>query len=110
MLNVIDGDTVDCVIDLGFGLTARLRVRAVSAHAYIDTPERGDADWATARQFTTDWLTSAGRPLVVRTQKGTPSSTGIGDGGFGRWLGEFIAEDGRSLSDALVSQGWVRVR
>ena len=37
---VVDGDTVDIIIDLGFGLTKKERVRLVG----IDTPESRTRD------------------------------------------------------------------
>ena len=110
VINVIDGDTVDLVIDLGFGLRSNIRVRVVAANGYVDTPERGDKEaWQRAKDFTTDWL-QAHSPLAVATQKSGPSTKGIGDGAFGRWLGDIYSLDKEwlSLGSALIDQGWVR--
>ncbi len=58
---VVDGDTIDFIVDLGFGLSKRERVRV----AGIDTPEiRGEErpDGLRAREFvvkalpTEDWI------------------------------------------------------
>ena len=56
--NVVDGDTIDVVIDLGFDILFASRVRL----AGIDTPESRTKDLAEkelglkAKQFTEDWL------------------------------------------------------
>lgn len=100
VLKVIDGDTVDCVIDLGFGLKANFRFRLTG----VDTPERSHEDGPRATEMTRQWLALPGE-VAVRTQKAGPSTSGIGDGSFGRWLGEFVRE-GQSLNDLLIAEGW----
>ena len=97
---VIDGDTVDATIDLGFGLWASFRFRLTG----VDTPERGHADWQRATDFTKAWF-AVGDGVTVKTQKSGPSTGGIGDGAFGRWLGEFFRGE-QSLSAALIAEGW----
>ena len=91
---VVDGDTVDLDIDLGFYLTARHRVRL----SRIDCPEKfgetKDAGLA-AKEFTTNEL--LGKEVQLVTRK-TDS--------FKRWLGEIYYEkDGeiRNISDELLS-------
>ena len=55
---VIDGDTFDCVIDLGFDVLLKARVRLYG----VNTPESRTKDLAEkemglkAKGFTTDWL------------------------------------------------------
>ncbi|MFZ9715910.1 MAG: thermonuclease family protein [Ilumatobacteraceae bacterium] len=55
---VIDGDTFDCVIDLGFDVLLKARVRLYG----VNTPESRTKDAAEkaaglkAKSFTTDWL------------------------------------------------------
>lgn len=105
IVNVIDGDTVDACLDLGFGISATVRIRV----ANIDTPEvfGRNADpvaGPAATEFTTTWL--AEQPgLTVQTFKGSASSVGIGDGAFGRWLGTFTGADGATLDQALRDAG-----
>ena len=81
---VVDGDTVDVDIDLGFGVWLRKqRVRLVG----IDTPESRTKDlqeeeiWTenVAKEFLTKWVTSGG--LTIKTSKDAR-------GKFGRILGE----------------------
>ena len=58
VLKVIDGDTIDLVIDLGFNIHHKIRVRLYG----VNTPESRTKDAAEkelglkAKSFTTDWL------------------------------------------------------
>lgn len=106
VLRVVDGDTVDTAIDRGFGETSRLRIRL----ADVDAPERFGAKatpaGAEAARFVEEWLEARAGRLILRTDKGHPSTVGIGDGTFGRWLGNFYRfEAGENLADALVAAG-----
>jgi micrococcal nuclease len=102
---VVDGDTVDCRIALGFGLEATFRFRV----ADIDTPEvygsGATPEGVEASAFTAEWLVARSGRLLVRTSKGNPGTAGIGTGAFGRWLGTFLGPDGESLADDLRSAG-----
>jgi len=59
VLNVIDGDTLDLMIDLGFNIHHKIRVRLYG----VNTPESRTKDLAEkemglkAKSFTQDWLT-----------------------------------------------------
>lgn len=99
---VVDGDTIDCVIDRGFGDRSHVRFRL----AGIDTPEiygrNASEEGHKARQFVEDWF-GMDRPVVVVSYKADYATAGIGDGAFGRWLGSFYdAETLTGLSDALI--------
>lgn len=58
VLNVVDGDTVDLMIDLGFSIHHKIRVRLYG----VNTPESRTKDVAEkemglkAKEFTKDWL------------------------------------------------------
>lgn len=58
VLKVIDGDTIDLMIDLGFNIHHKIRVRLYG----VNTPESRTKDAAEkelglkAKSFTTDWL------------------------------------------------------
>jgi micrococcal nuclease len=84
--NVVDGDTVDAVIDLGFKVTTTQRLRL----ARVDTPERHQAGWSEAKNFTDNFL--KGKQVIVRTTKVSK---------FGYYLAEIYA-DGQNISDALI--------
>ncbi len=85
---VVDGDTIDAVLDLGLWLTATIRFRLLG----VDTPERGQPGAAEATAFVTAWLADS-HGLTVRTRKADS---------FGRWLGDLHREDGSCLSRALL--------
>ncbi len=88
---VVDGDTVDAVLDLGLYLTATIRFRLLG----IDTPERGQPGAVEATAFAAAWLADS-HGLTVRTSKADS---------FGRWLGDLHREDGSCLSRALLDAG-----
>ena len=105
--NVIDGDTIDVVIDLGFDLYKKERVRV----AGVDTPEkRTKDDEEKALGFdATEWLKKqledaiAGEEdLVIRTEL---------EGGFGKygrllgWL--YLGIDAElSLNEQMIKEGY----
>jgi len=86
IVKVVDGDTVDVDIDLGFGIWLRNeRVRLYG----IDTPESRTRNKTEKRYglYASAFLKNAlGTDCVLRTQKDR-------SGKFGRVLGEFIVFD-----------------
>lgn len=90
-VRVVDGDTVDLRIDLGFYLTAALRFRLLG----VDTPERGQPGWAEATDFTRLWIDVARPGLRVQTHKSDS---------FGRWLGD-LYNGNEHLAQALIDAG-----
>lgn len=98
IMRVVDGDTVDLEIDLGFYLKSTLRFRLLGC----DSPERHEAGWAECTAFTREWLT-AGFPNGLRaiTYKSDD---------FGRWLAIVRNSAGESLSDGMnklmAEHGW----
>ena len=97
---VVDGDTVDVIIDLGFDLTKKERVRL----AGIDTPEsrtrnlEEKAMGLEAKDHLIDMLESSDK-LIVKTEK---------DGKYGRMLGWFYKdEDAKySINETMIEQGF----
>ena len=81
VVRVVDGDTVDIIIDLGFGLFKKERVRV----AGVDTPEkrtrcaREKKLGYDATHFAEAWFAGEG-DITVKTSK---------DGKYGRMLGFF---------------------
>lgn len=69
LLKVIDGDTVDVRLDLGFKIWHDVRLRLSG----LNCPERGTPAGAEASAFTRDWFVSAegkgDEPVVVTTMK-----------------------------------------
>lgn len=96
ILRIVDGDTVDVDIDLGFGIWMhKERIRIMG----IDTPESRTRDLVekqfglAAKQFLKD-LMPIGSQQIIKTQKDKT-------GKFGRILGDFILED-RLLSQLMI--------
>lgn len=85
--NVVDGDTIDVSVDLGFKVLTRQRVRL----ARIDTPERGQPGYAAAKDFVRD--VALNKPITLKTEKISK---------WGYYLAEITLENGRNLSDTLV--------
>ena len=101
---VVDGDTCDVVLDLGFSIEYRDRVRLMA----IDTPESrtrnkvekklGLASKARLKELCTQHKGN----LILRTSK-------EGKGKFGRILGSLYPSGSDvSLNDMLVSEGHAR--
>lgn len=104
--HVVDGDTLDLTVDVGFRMTREVRVRladADTAEVYgtkegSEEHERGEQH----SQFVREWLASAEGaglqwPLVVRTEKET--------GKYGRYIATVERRtDGERLADALKSE------
>ena len=99
---VVDGDTFDITVDLGFGTSANIRVRLARAN----TPEvRGATrvEGLAATEAVKDWFAAAARdsnfgewPIVVETHKA---------GKFNRWVAEVWSPGGVNLSDWLLEAG-----
>ncbi|MEU8469582.1 thermonuclease family protein [Streptomyces sp. NPDC029006] len=90
---VIDGDTIDFDIDLGFGIWTRQRIRL----AGLNCPEHGAPDGASATAFTSDWLAQHASELVIRTRKDHREK-------YGRMLGVVLAGVA-NLNAELVASG-----
>lgn len=91
---VIDGDTYDVAIDLGFRIAFRTRLRLL----HVDAPEHGtpEGDAATARVRE---LLPLGGPVTVETAK--PDK-------YGRALARVTLSDGSDLAGLLVTEGHAR--
>jgi micrococcal nuclease len=102
VLKVVDGDTIDVDIDLGFNISYTQRVRL----AGIDTPESRTKDLAEkklgleSKKYLADLLKSANQ-IVIRTEK--PDSTEK----YGRILGWiFLDGTSESVNTALIADGY----
>jgi micrococcal nuclease len=92
IIHVVDGDTVDATLELGFYLTATLRLRLLG----VDTPEMhglGRPAGVAARQFVEGEL--LGRDVVLETAKSDA---------FGRWLCRVLV-DGVDFNRRLIDEG-----
>ncbi len=101
---VIDGDTVDVDIDLGFGVVLTdERVRVMG----IDTPESRTRNkveklFGLASKARLKELLSKHCVLKTEINKNGEDMKGK----FGRVLGDFVAADGRMITDILIEEGY----
>jgi micrococcal nuclease len=102
---VIDGDTVDVDIDLGFDIILRdERVRIMG----IDTPESRTRDkvekkFGLASKARLKELIGGKSGPILKTQINKKGEDMRGK--FGRILGDFVTDDGRMVTDILVEEG-----
>ena len=103
IVKIVDGDTVDVDIDLGFGVVLKdERVRVMG----IDTPESRTRDKVekkfglAAKARLKELL---GKTTVLKTQINRNGEDMKGK--FGRILGDFSTEDGRMITDIMVEEG-----
>ena len=102
VIKVVDGDTVDVDIDLGFGVTLRdERVRIMG----IDTPESRTRDkvedlFGEAAKARLKELMSEGAKLITTEDKHGEDMKGK----FGRILGDFKVGD-KKVTDILIEEG-----
>ena len=107
IVKVLDGDTIDVLIDLGFDLFKKERVRI----AGVDTPEKRTRDleekalgidptnWL--KKKLEDTIAGEGDELTIRTEL-----VG-GTGKYGRLLGWlYINEDLISLNEQMITEGY----
>ena len=103
VIKVVDGDTVDVDIDLGFGVWLKdERVRIMG----IDTPESRTRDkvekkFGLAAKARLKELLGATPILKTQVGKGGEDMKGK----FGRILGDFLTEDGKKCGELLVKEG-----
>jgi micrococcal nuclease len=102
ILKIVDGDTVDVDIDLGFGMWIKdERVRMMG----IDTPESRTRD-KVEKKFglaSKERLKSLlGKTAILKTQVNKKGEDMKGK--FGRILGDFVV-DGKMATDILVKEG-----
>lgn len=103
---VIDGDTYDLDLDLGFYATLRVRVRCIGIDTWEVYGKNADPRGIAARDFAAEWFHGAFElgHVRVRTRRLDPASP-VGDGSFGRWAGTVYDDTGELLSDALRDNG-----
>ena len=103
VVKVVDGDTVDVDIDLGFGVWLRdERVRIMG----IDTPESRTRDkvekvFGLAAKKRLKELLKNGAVLKTQVNKDGEDMKGK----FGRILGDFMIEDDKMVTDIMIEEG-----
>ncbi len=100
--NVVDGDTIDVVIDLGFDISFSSRVRL----AGIDTPESRTTNKAEkalgleSKKYLADRIKAA-KNIVIKTEKMDSSEK------YGRILGWlYLDGEGNSINHEMIEKGY----
>jgi len=98
VIRVVDGDTIDLAVDLGFRVTFTDRVRLVG----VDAPEIRAPTFDAGRAART-WLDNLilGRPVTIESHKPATDK-------YGRWL-VTMRLDGVDVGAALVDAGHATV-
>ena len=93
---VIDGDTLDCILDLGFDVKLhKQRIRL----AGIDTPE------SRTRNLEEKALGLKAKDRLIELCVGSFKVQSLGKGKYGRILGIPYTEDGESICQILIDEG-----
>lgn len=99
---VVDGDTIDVIIDLGFDIMFASRVRL----AGIDTPESRTTDkkekalGLESKKYLADRLKDA-KNIIIKTEKMDSSEK------YGRILGWlYVAGEGNSINTEMIEKGY----
>jgi len=93
IINVVDADTFDVVIDLGFEVSIKQRLRLQG----IDTPERKTSEGRAAQAFLLSLIEKHGRGVTVNTKSKEK---------YGRWLAKVVLSGDIDLATELIAQGY----
>ena len=103
---VLDGDTIDVVIDLGFDLAKTERVRI----AGVDTPEKRtrDLEEKALGLDATNWLKEKLNETIKGDQELTIRTELVGGTGkYGRLLGWlYVGDSAVSLNQQMIQEGY----
>lgn len=93
---VVDGDTVEAVIDLGFTISVRERFRLLG----INAPEMKGPEAAEGHK-SKEWLAAQieGKKVTIESH---------GQEKYGRWLAVILV-DGESVNKRMVTEGLAKV-
>lgn len=100
IVKIIDGDTFDCILDLGFDVLLEARVRM----AGIDTPESRTSDKVekkfglASKEYLKEHIKHA-EDIIVRTELDNEK------GKFGRILGT-VYLDGVNINQKMIDEGY----
>ncbi|MFK7678649.1 thermonuclease family protein [Bacillus sp. Wb] len=92
-IRVIDGDTAEVNLDVGFNFSTKQKIRFLG----VNTPERHQVGYSEATNYTAQKI--LGKSLLIRT---------VEKDSFGRWLADvYYHDDGefRSLNNELLEKG-----
>ena len=100
VLRVVDGDTVDVMLELGFNVSLKERVRLYGIDAYesrtrdLEEKARG----LKAKDFVVEWTEDHADEIVIVTRIDKR-------GKYGRVLGTIMTESGENLNELMIKEG-----
>jgi len=103
IIKIVDGDTVDLGIDLGFDLTVKIRVRMSGINAWesrtrnLEEKKKGLAAKVRLTEMCEESLEKGALKIVTKEK-----------GKYGRYLG-VLYSGGKSINDALVKEGHAHI-
>ncbi|MEU1273519.1 thermonuclease family protein [Streptomyces sp. NPDC005799] len=90
--HVVDADTLDCDLDLGFSVRTLQRLRLMG----LNTAEKNTPKGKEANAYVADWLAEHGPTLIIQTHRKEK---------YGRWLATVTTDDGACLNTDLIESG-----
>lgn len=93
VIKVIDGDTIEASVDLGFNIWTRQRFRLLG----INTPERDEVGYNEATQFTVEKVLD--KVVHIESRKTDK---------YGRYLATVHLSDGTTLNQLLLQKGYAK--
>jgi|TARA_Y100000310_G_scaffold280419_1_gene300143 micrococcal nuclease len=100
VLRVVDGDTVDVMLELGFNVSLKERVRLYG----INAPESRTRDklekvkGLASKDFVVEWTEDHADEIVIVTRIDKR-------GKYGRVLGTIMTESGENLNELMIKEG-----
>jgi len=100
MVRVVDGDTIDAILDLGFNIKLKERIRIQN----IDAPETRTTDTQekvaglAAKAFVESMFEASGRCCTVVVNNFQPAK-------YDRVIGDIVFNNGVLLSEAMLMSG-----
>jgi micrococcal nuclease len=98
VVKIVDGDTLDVIIDVGFDMMRKERIRINR----VDTPESKTTNelekklGLEAKEYVEYWISNQ-KQIKIKTIK---------DDKYGRILGELYGDNGDCLNDLLLQNGY----
>jgi micrococcal nuclease len=93
---IVDADTMDVFIDLGFSAYTKQRIRLLGVQA----PERYTTEGKAATEWVEEWLAEVDNKVILNSYK---------KDSFGRWLTTIKTKTGLDLCDAMLEAGIAEV-
>lgn len=94
IVKVVDGDTVDVIIDLGLRISTQQRIRLYG----INAPEMKTPQGPPAKKRLSELL-PVGAEVIIRTRKDRQEK-------YGRYLGIFTDSEGHEVNQRMVDEGF----